>query len=353
MYLFCVFAIILMWEIAKAKGLSQKSKNILIVVSGLILFIFAALRHQYVGRDVPLYFRNYERNIDVELQSALSWFTNDFKDPGYYFTAWAFGQWFPNPQVWIAVISAFYMICVCKVIKRYSVEPCLSFIVFLMLGFYSFSLTGLRQTIAMGITLLAFSYCTDRKLIRFVITILIASLFHKSSLVFLAVYPLYSLKFSKWHIFAILIAVVGFIFFKEQIRSTLFNLLNDSTFDAYMNYEDSNKAYTLTNFFVQGAMLAFTGVYYKKAIKRYPAAILFYNMTLIGVVTQLFASMVAEVFRLSMYFSIANIFTIPMAIHCEEDTKMRQIEYILIMVVLVLYIILRGNINYAFFWEEI
>ncbi len=353
MYILCILIIVFMWEIYKAKGLTEKRRNTLIVISGLLLFLFAALRHEYVGRDVPLYFNKYEQHLNTTFETALSWFSDGSKDPGYYFSSWLCGQIFENPQWLLIFIAAFYMSTVVKVIKRYSVEPCMSFVAFMMLGFFSFSLTGLRQTVAMGITLLAFVYCTERKIIKFALLVILASYFHKSALVFFIVYPIYNLKFSKWHIVAIILSIVAFVFFKEQVRELMFKFVNDSSFDNYVNYEDSEKAYTLTNFYIQGCMLVFTGFYYKKVIAKFKSAVWFYNMSIIGVVTQLFASMLAEIFRLSMYFSIANIFLIPMAIHTEEDVNIRQIEYLLVLGVLVLYIILRGNIPYAFFWEKL
>lgn len=70
-------------------------------------------------------------------------------------------------------------------IRRYSISS--TFGVFLMFatGFYTFSLAAIKQSVAIGICLCALPMALDRKWVRFVLTILLASLFHPYALVYL------------------------------------------------------------------------------------------------------------------------------------------------------------------------
>lgn len=81
-------------------------------------------------------------------------------------------------------------------VRRYSVN--MVFGVFLMLttGFYTFAMAAIKQTQATAICLCAIPFALDRKWIRYVLLVGLASFFHPYALVYLVV-PL--LMFEPWH----------------------------------------------------------------------------------------------------------------------------------------------------------
>ncbi len=72
------------------------------------------------------------------------------------------------------------------------------------------TMSGIRQAEAIGIMCLAFNAFTDRKLLRYVLLVGLATLFHESAMVFLALAPLVVLPYSrKSIIIALLLALPG------------------------------------------------------------------------------------------------------------------------------------------------
>ena len=61
---------------------------------------------------------------------------------------------------------------------------------FIAMGFYIFTFSGLKQTCAMGFVIFAMMAILDNRPVRFVLWVLIASVFHAPALVFLAAYPM-------------------------------------------------------------------------------------------------------------------------------------------------------------------
>lgn len=108
-------------------------------------------------------------------------------------------------------------------VRRYSVN--MVFGVFLMFatGFYLFSMAAIKQTMAMGICLWALPYALDRKWIRFVLLVGLASMFHPYALVYL-VAPL--MMFKPWKGRTILYIVVFVLagFSLEQMIGTVLDI---------------------------------------------------------------------------------------------------------------------------------
>ncbi len=97
-------------------------------------------------------------------------------------------------------------------VRRYSVN--MLFGVFLMFttGFYTFALAAIKQTMATGICLCALPFALDKKWIKFLLTIGLASMFHPYALVYLVV-PL--MMFEPWRgktaVYVFLFVAVGFM----------------------------------------------------------------------------------------------------------------------------------------------
>ncbi|WP_303701237.1 EpsG family protein [Flexistipes sinusarabici] len=73
-------------------------------------------------------------------------------------------------------------------IKRYSIKPIFSLIVFILLFFPNFGLIQIRQGISIAIFLLAIGDIVNRNAYKFMLKIAIAILFHYSAVVFLVFY---------------------------------------------------------------------------------------------------------------------------------------------------------------------
>lgn len=78
-------------------------------------------------------------------------------------------------------------IAVVKLYKRYSMDPPFSIMVFFSIGTYVMYIAALKQCIAVSILIFALPYAIDKKIIKFYLLVLIASLFHTHAFIFVVV----------------------------------------------------------------------------------------------------------------------------------------------------------------------
>lgn len=80
-----------------------------------------------------------------------------------------------------AVLSSFSVV---KLLKKYSVSPILSLIIFFSIGTYVMYIAALKQCLAMFFLLLALPYAIDKKYVRFYLLVFVAVLFHTHAFMF-------------------------------------------------------------------------------------------------------------------------------------------------------------------------
>jgi hypothetical protein len=148
---------------------------------------------------------------------------------GFYFFSWLLAKISRAPQLLIFTTSAFNVFCAYNFIKKNSEDKEISFMAFVCLGSLTFSMNGMRQALAMSICLLSYEFVKKRKLIPFLITVLIAVLFHKTAIVFLPVYFLYKIKFNATGITVVFASLAGFVIFANNI-AILFDDIADADY---------------------------------------------------------------------------------------------------------------------------
>ncbi len=325
----------------------ERKKTYILIFSGIPLFLYAALRGSSVGTDTLRYINSYLINTNYKLSEMLS-MIDELKDPGYQILTQVFSNVFPNPQWWLAFVAGIYTISVFSLIKNYSPYPIISVLSFVALGYFSFSLTGLRQTVAMSIVLFSFKLIEKRKLLKFVLLILFASLFHVSAIIFLILYPISKARVGYKHLIIFLIAMVTLFAFQPIIRVLISTLFSNNRL---AGYADRTTSLTASGFIIQLLIFIFCIYYYYTTEEKNSRINLLVNCSFIGLCFQMFAIMIAEMFRVSMYFSIANIVLIPISLASEKNLQVKKVELFGILVILIGYIFRDGIPAYAFFWN--
>ncbi|MBR6737918.1 MAG: EpsG family protein [Clostridia bacterium] len=346
MYLICLLVIVVFATIFLSKQLN--SKKAFLVVAAIVLILYAGLRTPSYSGDVESYVNKFNTYKLFSFNEIINLYSANTKNPSFHFLGWLFSRVFDSAQLWLAFIGAVYVICTIHVIFKESESPLLSVIVLLALGYFAFTLSGLRQSMAMSFTMLAYFPAKNRKIFKFVLLVLIASLFHLSALIFLLVYPFANKKLGWSHFIVGCVAFVAFFFFQGQIRRIIANLLEDSYLGGYA---DRYVTITMSGLIIQVAIFIFNLFYYKKVINKNGKAKILYNLAFFGIIFQLFASMIAEMFRISMYFSVFNILLIPLSLSVENNKKIKNVLSILIYATLFVYMFRDGIPDYTFFWQ--
>lgn len=110
-------------------------------------------------------------------------------------------------------------------IKRYSKNYLLTVIMFITIGSFYMQFYIIRQAIAVSIFLMAFHFITDKKPLKYCLSIVIAAFFHQTALVLLLLYPLINIPDSrvKKRIVGV-ITTLGLVF-SPLISSTMVSIL--------------------------------------------------------------------------------------------------------------------------------
>lgn len=196
---------------------SRRRKHSCVILITVILALFSGLRTWWMG-DLIKYYTLYLRCTGPEWQTAL------FQEEGNTGIRWLFhyanavGISYDNCILIIAVFSA---VTLGILVYRYSPSPYWSYLIYIAMGFYMFTYSGLKQTIAMSFLVLAVMEVFERKFRRFLLWVLIASWFHAPSLIFLAAYPFCHQRLNSWYFITLAALFAAMFLFRNQIVSFL------------------------------------------------------------------------------------------------------------------------------------
>ena len=162
---------------------NAKQENFILKLNIFAMFLVCALKKETVGIDIAGYKWAYE------LAGTLPWSDFDFIyfEKGYILLTKVFALLGCSFQMFLVIIYAFIFLVLYYFIKRYSKDVMLSLLIYICYQFYIFNLSGLRQSIAIAVCLLAFRFLEDKKIrssIVFILLVLIACSIHISAVIF-------------------------------------------------------------------------------------------------------------------------------------------------------------------------
>lgn len=331
-----------------------KSKNRYNFSMMIIFILIAGLRSPRTGADTYSYCFMYNKMVrnDVTLKYLFDKMVDaikegEFKDSlNWDVFSKMLSYVIKDAQLWMAVISAIFIIAVGIIIKRYSKAPMVSWAYFLGVFIFVFILQGLRQSVAMAIILFSLKFIYDRKFIKFLILVLLATLFHQSAIIFIIAYPLYNLKVTKIHFLIIGISFFACTVMPSRVKQFIGFFVEDSRFEDYL--EGRENMYSVSGFLVLLMIFAFCYMFKDEEIMKEPQNQFLYTLSMLGLVFQSAAGLVAEMFRISYYFNMFNMLLIANVSTAVFDKKKMAIKSALILA-FAAYFFISGGFNYKFF----
>lgn len=330
----------------------KNAKKFFCISIGILLFAIYALKDINIfgnnTGDLIVYVNTYKMlpnrtYVDLFRQ----WMDGGLKDFLFFAVAKLFADLGVPPEIWIACLGTFFSALFCAFIYRFSDQPLISLLLMLAL-FFSFTLTGLRQAMAMAILFFAYRFMLEKKLSHFIIAVIIASLFHSTAIIFLPAYFIAKLRLGWKQFVAIAIALVVALAFPSLFVNTIEWLGFSEGYDDTLNW---------SGYIIQLFMLVFCAFSLSDLSKdlpeekRYRIQALINCMT-VGLCFQGFAIIVGEAFRMSMYYSIGCTAAIPNIIAWRTDSKNRFLWYFTVGSALLLYMLyIRAYSNIHFFWQ--
>ena len=300
------------------------------VLSALSFFVVSAIRYDvgtdYFYRYAPEYI-NIGNGIDV---------TN--VELGYKLIVKICLLITKDYAILFAVTSAIIIGLTFYTIFKESPYPALSVTIYFLTGFFFHSLNLMRQYLAISVLLFSYKYLIDKKYIAYIISVVIAVLLHSTSIVIVVAMLLcdrevFDLK--KTIIVSIILLVFGNYIWKLIVDV----IVNHTRFAVYIGSK-FDKSQLRVNDIILNAILYIIIYYLYKNTKEVGRKEKFYlNMQACSLFFMILASTMYLLFRISFYFGIFNIISIPYFLK-KSDLKAKK----KIIVLTVLMITLFANI---------
>ncbi len=207
-----------------------------------------------------------------------------------------------------------------------------SFILFMLLGYYFQSLSTVRYYLALSMALYSIKYVINRDWPRFILIVLVGSLFHKSLLVVLVLYVLAQIRWRKWMYATLLVLGVSCLFLKDLYLKIVVFL-----YPSYENTEYLTGGTSAANILRCSAVLLFAIWLYRDNIKGNRVYEFYFICNLMALVLYVFGSFMPVISRIGYYLTVPHVLFIPSLIGKITDDNKRKIAIVIITTLAVFY----------------
>lgn len=305
-----------------------------VIISGYRRFDFTADNLAYID----FFIDNSKKSLSQSWQEVL---TNDGKDPFYYFLGNVFSKLGFTYRGWFVFIASVYMGGFCYVTYKYSKDYFISVLILITQSYFYFSMTGLRQTLAMGICFFAYDFAVRKKPIKFTLAVFLAYLFHSSALIFAVFYFIKNLKINFKYWFATVVALAVSFMFPSFINNLVERLAWN---EEIAEYAKTTTGLTISGFIIQFLILLFCYILTRFDAKNDGYRKPWFAAMVMGLVIQAFVVNIDNIFRMAMYFSVYGVLAVPDAIELQE-IKSRRLTFWIITALLMLYFLRSTRFN--------
>ena len=335
---------------------SDKMRRNYLFVAGFCLFLMVALRHYSVGSgDGGWYYNNWNymaSGVSLnELGNILAYYD---VESGYLFCTWLLAQVFKAPQYVFVFYGLLMSIAVCRFLYKYCSDVVMGLVMFSCLGLWGFMMQGLRQGIAMCICLFAVDYCLQRKFIPFLLVVLLAMLFHASSIVFIVVYffPLFKMNMKSYVIVSI--SAIMAVVLADRIFSVVNYIMND-TYEVGSVEDTGGGIVTVLIYLL--ILICSVFVFKENKIQDNKWIVFFFYMTLCGCVTFCMRYTTNTIVqRVALYFSFGQLTLLPMVVQRMFTKRSQFLAHIIVICLCLGIAIYKSSyttlVPYLFFWQS-
>ncbi|MBP6182583.1 EpsG family protein [Flavobacterium sp.] len=223
-------------------------------LSFFLIFLFLSLRYDY-GNDYKDYMLFFESSKNF---NNISEYINSTKfEPAWGILNWVFKEL--NFFFLISFLALLNSITFYNIIKKYTDPEYYWFAIFIFIfnvGCLLTNLSTLRQNVAILFFIYSIKFIEQKKIIKFVLCIVLAAQFHSSAYILLLIYPLvfYKLEYNNYKKIIILIIYFS-LFYYSSILLIEISKIVENNFDRYAVYTEGQDIKTglgvvLSSFFL-------------------------------------------------------------------------------------------------------
>ena len=324
----------------------------------LPLILLMGLRHVGVGSDTEQYAYRFERSMDMMTDPYYQW------EVGYNILNYFIHDVLHlNFQFFLLITSAFYCAVLAKFLANFSTNILEGFFLHLTVGIFTMSMSGIRQSLAVSLCIVAFMIANSGKkttLIKTgiaVIVNLIAYSFHNSSIIFLPFLFLTNMRLTKRSAFFLLLIGASSQLYKGVLAGVSSVYLPEKYED--MTFSTHYAANVLV--YIIPIVISFFCWFFSKTKEDGKYDKIISQMFVFISLTEFFINMMGlnnQLGRLSYYFIYSYYVLIPYAFSSMSN-KTKQLFQPVVLFVCAIYFVV-GSIGdimhideYHFFWEDV
>lgn len=329
-----------------------KFKKLYICLLMVLCIAQSGLRDLSVGADTLNYRDMFYGAGMMSWQEILEFFSDSetVKDPGYLVFNKLFYIICPSYRMFLIVTAIIFFYSLGKFLERYTtslVEVMVAIALYQCLFYSFFSITGVRQTLATAILLLSIPYAIDRRFIKFILLVILASTQHQSALIFSLFYILPLLRNS----LRVQICSVVMYFLIAYVGVTYLSIfLLNTMFDNYAHYL-LQQDYEGAKVFLYFMWFLFVGLLFlKKGIQKSGEnSYVFANAVSVAFILTPLILLNPSNMRILQYFSICSLIILP-RLCLSFGRKYLVFVSLSIFLFLSAYTLYRQT-EYKFFWQ--
>lgn len=317
----------------KTEGMRAGSRGSLLRRSclfliALILMIPAILR-QETGNDYLRYVEFFHlASIDayVPTEAGFNWLAKAVYGLCGY----------ENYLLLFAIYAVMTILAMLAVIRQQAENFCFSFFLFMMFGYYFQSFNTMRYYFALSLSLLAMTCLLRRQYAGFAGLVLLASLFHKTALITLLLYPVAACRWKKRELAAGVVPGLAVLLLHEKAMELLLSL-----YPSWEGTVDLAAGTSISWVNIAKCLAVLLLAYYVKADEdpdtfRGRQLVMYRNSAYIGLLLYVFGWFIPEVSRICYYLTFTQIFYLPMLLsglpETEQGRRQKKILTILVIV---------------------
>lgn len=309
-YLYIVAATLILGAIMPQKG---RERIFYIAVMTAIHMFICVFRYQHLTGDLMKYHAMF-------LDSAnYGWFSEEIIQEGrnsgfQLLTKLICELTDADFQVYLAVISIVTYLILAYIVYRYSPAPWMSFLLWNCMGMFLFSLTSIKQSLAMAFVMLAFVGIAENRGMLFLFYILLAGSIHAPALVFLPAYWLGRMRINRQTLIIYILLGLGVYIFRDPLVALMrsFYYEDDELFIFFG--EVGNRFVMLVGFTLFGIL--FKGFPNREMEK-------LFHLMAIAAILQMLSGFDNVFTRLTDYYFQFSVLYLPMVFYPSERKKQR------------------------------
>lgn len=354
-YILLLVPIIIQHSRIKGMRMDYERKNRMALAFFFIfLTLLIMLRHDSVGNDTLNYIQIFKHYSRVNWEGLWS----DDREVGYLLLTKLISIFSQEPQFYLGAVAIMVSAMIYPAYKRLCLDPSLTIVLYCTMSTFVMMFSGIRQMIAIGIGFIAYHFTRKKKLLPFILSVLLAMSFHTSAFMLAFMYPLYHARITKKWLYVVVPVLAVCFAFNRQIFGVLTLILQQYT--EYDTEITSTGAYTML--FLFGVFVAFSFLIPDEK-KMDEELIGLRNFLLLSFVLQMFAPLHTLAMRMGYYYIIFIPLLLPKIIACRSK-RWNQVAILgrhVMVVFFLLYFFITASSGggglhvfpYHFFWENV